>query len=261
MAYESIEYAVANRIATITLNRPDTLNALTEGMLKELSDAVKQAERDQSVRVLILTGRGRGFCSGQDLKALGDHPTPEAIGQHLARRYHPLIARLATLEKPTIAMVNGVAAGAGMSLALACDLRVAAVEARFTQAFVRVGLVPDSGSSYFLPRLVGYARALEMAMTGMTVESETALAWGLVNRVVPAERLAEETYKLAEALAAGPPLALGMIKREIAYGASHALVEALEREKDFQMTAAATQDHREAVAAFLAKRPAVFEGR
>jgi 2-(1,2-epoxy-1,2-dihydrophenyl)acetyl-CoA isomerase len=261
MGYQSIEYDVEDHVATITLNRPEALNALTDDMLGELGDAVHRAGRDAAVRVLVLTGKGRGFCSGQDLRSLNAQPGERDIGRHLDQYYHPLILRLAALEKPTIAMVNGVAAGAGMSLALACDMRVAAEEARFTQAFVRVGLVPDSGSSYFLPRLIGYARALEMAMTGMIVDSHTALAWGLVNRVVPSEQLAEETYKLAQALAGGPPLALGMIKREIAYGASQPLAAALEREKDFQIRAAATADHREAVTAFFAKRPPVFEGR
>jgi 2-(1,2-epoxy-1,2-dihydrophenyl)acetyl-CoA isomerase len=192
---------------------------------------------------------------------LGEKPAERDIAEHLDRYYHPLIRRLANLEKPTIAMVNGVAAGAGMSLALACDVRIAAVGARFSQAFVRIGLVPDSGSSYFLPRLIGPGRALEMAMTGMMVDDETALDWGLVNRVVAIDRLQQETYDLARALASGPPLALGMIKREMAYGASHNLEQTLEREKDFQVRAAQTADHQAAVAAFFSKNPPVFRGQ
>lgn len=261
MDYQSVEYAVENGIATLALNQPDTLNALTDDMLKELGDALKQAERSDVVRTIVLTGRGRGFCSGQNLKAFGDPSAERDIGAHLDQYYHPLIRRLANLEKPTIAMVNGVAAGAGMSLAVACDVRIAAEGARFSQAFVRIGLVPDSGSSYFLPRIIGYSRALEMAMTGMMVDDQTALRWGLVNRLVPADRLEEETYALARSLAAGPPLALGMIKREMAYGAAHGLNDTLEREKDFQTRAAQTEDHLAAVQAFFAKTTPQFQGR
>jgi 2-(1,2-epoxy-1,2-dihydrophenyl)acetyl-CoA isomerase len=261
VSYSVVEYGVENAVATVALNQPETLNALTDDMLGELNDAVKRVERDTEVRVLVLTGRGRGFCSGQNLKSFGEAPGERDIAEHLDRFYHPLIRRLSQLEKPTIAMVNGVAAGAGMSLALACDMRIAVEGVRFSQAFVRIGLVPDSGSSYFLPRLIGHARAVEMAMTGGMVDDHTALRWGLVNRLVPAERLVEETYALAGQLASGPPLALGMIKREMAYGASHPLDEALEREKDFQVRASQTDDHRAAVAAFFAKETPTFRGR
>lgn len=261
MNYSTLEYVVENSVATIALNQPQSLNALTDEMLGELHDAVKRVERDVAVRVLVLTGRGRGFCSGQNLKSFGEAPGKRDIAEHLDRFYHPLIRRLSQLEKPTLAMVNGVAAGAGMSLALACDMRIAAEGVRFSQAFVRIGLVPDSGSSYFLTRLIGHARALEMALTGGMVDDQTALRWGLINRLVPAERLVEETYAWAAQLAAGPPLALGMIKREMAYGASHPLDETLEREKDFQVRAAQTEDHQAAVQAFFAKETPVFKGR
>ncbi|MCL5116653.1 MAG: enoyl-CoA hydratase-related protein [Firmicutes bacterium] len=260
-SYQWLELEVAERVATIALNRPETLNALTDGLLKELTDAVKSVEKNPEVRVLVLTGRGRGFCSGQDLKSFQDSAGERDIGAHLDQFYHPLIRKLATLEKPTIAMINGVVAGAGMSLALACDLRVAAEGARFSQAFVRIGLVPDSGSTYFLPRLIGYSRALEMAMTGMMVDDQTALNWGLINRLVPKEQLEQETYSLARSLASGPPLALGMIKRGIAWGASHDLNDAMEREKDFQIEAARTEDHAEAVKAFFTKQVPQFRGR
>lgn len=261
MVYQSINYFVERGVATIAMNRPETLNALNDDMLSELYDAIKRAERSREVRAVILTGQGRGFSSGQDLKSFQHAGEPRDIGAHLDQFYHPLIQRLAELDKPTIAMVNGVAAGAGMSLALVCDLRVASDSARFTQAFVRIGLVPDSGSSYFLPRLIGYARALEMTMTGMMVDAVTALQWGLVNRVVPQDHLVEETTRLAIELAEGAPLALGMIKREIAYGLAHPLHETLEREKDFQIQAAETDDHQQAVQAFFLKKPPVFEGR
>lgn len=260
MAYQSLQFEVVDAVATVALNRPESLNALTDELLSELQDAVKRVEKDNEIRVMILTGRGRGFCSGQDLKSFKEKPGTRDIAQHLDAYYHPLIERMARLEKPIIAMINGVAAGAGMSLALACDIRVAADEARFSQAFVRIGLVPDSGSSYFLPRLIGYARALEMAMTGDMIDASTALAWGLVNRVVPSEKLDEVTHSLARHLAEGPPLAIGMIKREMAFGSNHALAEALEREKDFQVAAAQSEDHRSAVSAFFAKQKPVFKG-
>lgn len=260
MGYQSVDYAVQDQVATIALNRPNTLNALTDEMLAELIAVFKEVERSAEVRVVVFTGRGRGFCSGQDLKSFGEGAERD-IGAHLDRYYHPLIRRMTHLDKPLIAMVNGVAAGAGMSLALACDLRVASEGARFSQAFVKIGLVPDSGSSYLLPRLIGHARALEMAMTGMMVDAPTALSWGLVNRLVPADQLQEVTYTLARELAAGPPLALGMIKREMAYGASHNFEDALEREKDMQVSAARTDDHAQAVQAFFDKRPPLFRGR
>ncbi len=261
MAYQTINYSVERRVATIAMNRPETLNALNDDMLRELYDAIKLADRDAEVRVVVLTGQGRGFSSGQDLNTFQHAGEQRDIGAHLDQIYHPLIQRLAGFNKPTIAMVNGVAAGAGMSLALACDLRVAGDSARFTQAFVRIGLVPDSGSSYFLPRLIGYARALEMTMTGMMVDAATALQWGLVNRLWPQDHLAEETTCLAVELAEGAPLALGMIKREIAYGFAHPLHETLEREKDFQIQAAETEDHKQAVQAFFQKQPPMFRGR
>ncbi|NMP20950.1 enoyl-CoA hydratase/isomerase family protein [Sulfobacillus harzensis] len=260
-SYQWLEFERSDGIATVALNRPETLNALTDELLAELGEAVKQVERDREVRVLVLTGRGRGFCSGQDLKSFQETPGERDIGAHLDRYYHPLIMKLHHLEKPTIAMVNGVVAGAGMSLALACDFRIAAEGARFSQAFVRIGLVPDSGSTYFLPRLIGVSRALEMALTGKMVDDRTALEWGLINQLVPRERLEEATYELARNLAAGPPVALDLIKRGIAYGASHGLSEALEREKDFQIVAARTEDHHSAVQAFFEKKTPIFRGR
>lgn len=261
MAYRWLEWNVSDGVGTVTLNRPETLNALTDDLLTELGEAVKQAERDREVRVLVLTGRGRGFSSGQDLKSFQETPGERDIGAHLDRYYHPLITKLANFEKPTIAMVNGVAAGAGMSLALACDFRIAAEGVRFSQAFVRIGLVPDSGSTYLLPRLIGVSRALEMAMTGMMVDDQTALQWGLVNKLVPLDRLEEETYEFARMLASGPPLALNMIKRGMTFGASHTLADALEREKDFQIVAARTEDHESAVQAFFEKKTPTFRGR
>lgn len=261
MAYRWLELTMADGVATVRLNRPETLNALTDELLLELQDAVKTVERRSEARVLVLTGQGRGFCSGQDLKSFGDNPTQRDIGEHLDRYYHPLIERLSGLSKPSIAMVNGVAAGAGMSLALACDFRIAAEEARFSQAFVKIGLVPDSGSSYFLPRLIGISRALEMAMTGKMIDAQTALAWGLVNRVVPLAQLADETDSWARSLAAGPPIALSLIKRAMWRGSELRLPDALAFEKDSQIRAARTEDHQNAVKAFFEKRTPEFRGQ
>jgi 2-(1,2-epoxy-1,2-dihydrophenyl)acetyl-CoA isomerase len=260
MSEIGVEWTVQDQVGSIVLNRPQTLNALTDDMLQRLQEVLKEAERNPDVRALVLTGQGRGFCSGQDLKALADDPHRD-IGAHLDRFYHPLIQRLHTLSKPTIAMVNGVAAGAGMSLAMACDLRIASETARFSQAFVRMGLVPDSGSSYFLPRLAGLARALELAMTGDVIDAHTAYAWGLVNRVVAADALESETYALAKKLAAGPPIALALIKREMRRGAQRNLAEAFEFERESQIYAASTQDHQDAVRAFFAKTSVQFRGR
>lgn len=259
MDFQTIQWEQADGVVTVTLNRPETLNAFNNTMLEELAAAVERVARSREARVLVLTGAGRGFASGQDLKAYQESGSRD-LGEHLHRYYDPLFQRLWELEKPTIAAVNGVAAGAGMSLAMACDFRVAADTARFMQAFVRIGLIPDSGSTYLLPRLVGYSRALELAMLGDLLDAPTALAWGLVNKVVPADRLAEETAALARRLAEGPPQALALIKRAIRRGAARSFRDALEYEAWLQAAAVATEDHREGLTAFLEKRPPRFRG-
>ena len=249
------------RVGLLTLNRPDALNAFTNQMLDELAAGVKQAERDASVGALVITGAGRGFSAGQDLKEHVANDGAATVGDHLRTRYHPIIERLYGMAKPTLAAVNGVAAGAGMSLALACDLRVAGPRTQFTQAFVGVGLVPDSGSTHFLPLLVGPARALEMALTGAPVDGETALAWGLVNRLVADDAVREAATGWAAELAAAPPKAVELIKRGMRRGGLRILQDALQYESWLQAAAAATQDHREGLQAFLEKRPARFTGR
>lgn len=259
--FSDIVYELTDGVATIALNRPQALNALTNQALTELAAALNLSDADPSCRVLILTGRGRGFCAGQDLKEHQAHGGATDIGEHVARYYNPLVLKLYHFPKPTIAMVNGVAAGAGMSLALACDFRIASQAARFSQAFVKIGLVPDSGSSYFLPRLVGVARALEMAMLGDVMDAATALQWGLVHRLVEAEMLEKETMNWARRLAEGPPLALSMIKESIHRGIDHNLSESLEWEKGLQSAAARTYDHQEGVQAFLNKRAPEFRGQ
>jgi 2-(1,2-epoxy-1,2-dihydrophenyl)acetyl-CoA isomerase len=250
-------------VRTITLNRPDKLNACNNALLSELNKAARDAERDATVRVLVLTGAGRAFCSGQDLADVSDRyqsDEPIELGAHIRERYNPLIVKLRTMEKPVIAAVNGVAAGAGASLALACDLRIAAESASFIQAFINVGLVPDSGSTFMLPRLVGPARAMELAMTGRKVTAAEALSIGLVNQLVPDAELAAAAAKLASKLATLPPRGLALTKRAINAGWTNDLGTQLDYEAMLQTTAGQTNDHREGIRAFLEKRPPSFRG-
>lgn len=266
MAYETILYEVEAGVLTITLNRPDKLNAATDQLLSELADAFKKGARDSSVRAVILTGAGRGFCAGQDLASVqsryeGDTPEPVSFGEHLRHTWNLVVQRMRGLEKPILAAVNGVAAGAGMSLVLACDLRYASEKASFVQAFVNIGLVPDSGSTWTLQRLVGPTRAMEMMITGRKVSAEEALAWGMLNATYPPEQLMDEVRAQALKLAAMPTRAIGLIKRAAEHAADSTLDEALEYEADMQELAGRTADHREGVRAFLEKRKAQFEGR
>ncbi len=263
MGYETILFEKENGVLTITLNRPDKLNAANDAMLSELQDAFKQAGRDQEVRAVILTGAGRGFCAGQDLGNVKERLEAGGrmdYGAHLRHTYNPLILRIRQLPKPVIAAVNGVAAGAGMSLVMACDLRLAAESASFLQAFVRVGLVPDSGSTWMLPRLIGMARAAEMMLTGRRISAQEAYEWGLINKVVPDDALMEEARKLAGEFANAPTKVIGYIKRALDYAATSSLEEALEYEADMQELAGRTNDHLEGLRAFLEKRPPKYTG-
>lgn len=263
MAYETILSDTTDGVLTLTLNRPDVLNAVTDTMLAELQEALRGAERDAAVRCIVLTGAGRGFCAGQDLNARseakdGHQPT---VGEHLRSGYNPLVRRIRGIEKPVIAAVNGVAAGAGANIALACDLRVASEAASFVQAFVKIGLVPDSGGMLFLPMLVGYAKAAELAFTGNRIGAEECLRLGLVNQVVPAEALMETTHALAARLAALPTRAIGLTKRAFNRAMMPDLDALLDYEADMQELAARTDDYREGVAAFRDKRTPTFTGR
>lgn len=246
-------------VMTITLNRPDVLNAVNDHMAKELGEALRQASREAGVRCLVVTGAGRGFCSGQDLRDRAGGTI--SYRDHLRRTYNPVILAMRTMEKPVLAAINGVAAGAGCSLALAADLRIASDRARLIEIFSRVGLVPDSGSTWFLPHLVGPGKALELAYTADPVDAQEALRLGLVNRVVPHEELMAKTMELALQLAAGPTKAYGLSKRAVTYALGATLDETLEYEAQLQEIAGRTADHREGVAAFLEKRQAKFEGR
>jgi len=240
-------------------SRPDALNAFDRSMKEALLAALKWAERDSEVRVVVLTGAGRAFSAGQDLKER-QQPGAADLADELRARYNPLVVQMRRMEKPIIGAINGVAAGAGCSIALACDLRLASDRAQFIEVFGRVGLVPDTGSTWFLPRLVGYARAAEMILTTDPVDAETALRWGLVNRVVPADLLMEETAALAARLAAGAPRALALAKRALNRAFDSSLEDALEYEAQLQGIAGRTRDHSEGVAAFVEKRPAEFTG-
>lgn len=252
--------ALDGGVLTLTLNRPDVLNALNEQLLADLHDGLRFAERTPDVRCVVLTGAGRGFCSGQDLR---ERTGVQAVsyGDSLRRRYNPIVLRMRTMEKPVIAAVNGVAAGAGCNLALAADLRIASDRASFIEVFSRVGLVPDSGGTFTLPRLVGLGKALELAFTADPVDAHEALRLGLVNRVVPHDELMAHTLALATRLAQGPTRAFGLTKRAFTYALTASLEAALEYEAHLQEIAGRTADHREGVAAFLEKRPPRFEGR
>ncbi len=264
MGYETLLVEQADHVARITLNRPQVLNSFNAVMLAELRAAIAGAGQDPAVRCVILTGAGRGFCAGQDLGELqGDYQrgTPPDLGALVRERYHPIILGIRNLEKPVLAAVNGVAAGAGCSLALACDVILASERATFAEVFVQVGLVPDAGSTFFLPRLVGFGRALELAMTGRSLDAAEAERLGLVTRVVPADALEAEASAWAGRLARAPTRALGLIKRAFNRSLVNDLATQLEVEAACQAEAGRTADHLEAVRAFLEKRKPNFTGR
>ena len=263
MSDQPIIIADASAVRTITLNRPDVLNSFNTELLKTLGKAMRDADKDKSVRCVVITGAGRGFCAGQDLAEVKDRydsPEPLELGKQLRKLYNPMITRIRRIEKPVIASVNGVAAGAGCSLALACDLRVAAESSSFIQAFVHVGVVPDSGSTFFLPRLIGMSRAFELAATGRKVKSDEALRIGLVNQVVADSELVEATRALAEKLASLPTKSIGLTKRAMNAAWTNELEAQLDYEAMLQTTAGRTKDHREGVMAFLEKRKPKFLG-
>jgi len=245
-------------VQTLTLNQPSRLNALSVEMLQALNEVLRAAERDPAVRAVVLTGAGKAFSSGADITEFSFDSQPPDVGDLLRRRVNPIITRLRSMEKPVLAAVNGVAAGAGMSLALACDLRYAAQSSRFVVAFVRIGLVPDAGCLYFLPRLVGPAATLEMSWTGDPVSAEDALSLGLINRVLPDNEVLARTQELAARLASGPAQTLSLIKRAVNQAHELPLERVLDLEAQYQELAARSPDFAEGVAAFRQKRPASF---
>lgn len=260
MNYTTILYAISKNIASITLNRPESFNAANTVMKKELLDALKRAEKDPGVRCMVLRGAGeKAFCAGQDLKEYRE--SSASMREMLEQEYNPVIRTIRSVEKPIIAMINGVAAGAGFSFALAADMRIMSDKAKLIQAFVRIGLVADSGSHWFLPRLVGTAKAFEYAATGADIDATEAERVGLVNRVVPHADLEKETFALAEKLAAGPTKAIGIIKRTLNRSLTLSLDELLSYEAMMQEVASHTEDHREGVNAFIEKRTPNFQGK
>lgn len=271
--YSTLLYSTRNNILILTLNRPEVYNALNEKMKEELNDALKQAERDPEVRCLVLRGAGeKAFCSGQDLKEHSGKPTNastslsvtpprRSLKESLEKSYNPMIRRMRNMGKPIIGMINGVAAGAGLSIALACDMRIMADTAKLIEVFVRIALVPDSGSHWFLTRLVGMAKAFEYAALGSDISAAEAVRVGLVNNVVPAAQLEQATMELASKLANGPTKSIGLIKRALNKSLSSDLDTLLDYEATIQEIASLSEDHKEGVAAFLEKRPAQFKGK
>lgn len=257
---QSVLYAVENEIATITLNRPKALNSMNEALVRELHDALSKAEADEAVRVVVLTGAGRAFCAGGDLAYLR-----ELAGAIDARNFIATVGKLAErimqLSKPVVAMVNGVAAGAGFNLALACDIVYCAASARFAQSFSKVGLVPDCAGMYLLPRAVGAHKAKELMFTADLIGAEEAQRLGLVNALVDDDKLAEATYAFAEKLKQSAPLALTLIKSTVNRSGALTLASLLEQEAHMQTVCMQTADHKEGIAAFMEKRPPVFVGK
>lgn len=258
--YQYLKYQVEKGVATITLNRPDVYNALNDEITFELQDALKMISRDENVRVMVITGEGKAFCSGQDLKAAsGDQK--RSFLQSLNKRYNPIISAMRSLPKPIICRLNGVAAGAGCSLALACDIIVASDDATLIEVFINIGLVPDSGSSYFLPRLVGMAKAFEMCSMGTRVKASEAAAMGLVNKAVPADQLDAAVKIYTDYFAKAPTKSIGLIKKMLSKSATSTLEEMLEYEAYCQEIAGSSQDYKEGVSAFLEKRKPDFTGK
>ena len=266
MADGSVLYRRHESIATLTFNRPETLNAMNEAMMGEVERLLIEIEADAGVRVVVLTGAGRAFSSGGDQKRGRADEVPPSffdgdLGGALIERLNRCVLRMQRLQKPIIGSINGVAAGAGMNIALATDLRIAADTARFGEVFARVGLVPDGGGTYFLPRLVGTAKAMELILLADIIDAQEALRIGLVNRVVPADQLESETLKLAERLAQGPTVAYGLAKTGLYQGLGMTLEDVLNMEARNQAIAVRTPDRAEGVAAFREKRPPRFTGR
>ncbi|MEI7770368.1 MAG: enoyl-CoA hydratase-related protein [Chloroflexales bacterium] len=258
MSEPTILYATDGPVATITLSRPEVYNALNAQLHGELMAALRQAERDPAVRCVVITGAGKAFCSGQDLREFADLGAGLDIGARLRESYNPLVHKIRSMALPVIAAVNGPAVGAGMSLALACDFRLAAMSASFAAAFVNIGLIPDCGTIYFLPRLIGQARALELCVTGATIDAPTASEWGLVNLLAADDEFPAAVRQFAESLADRPAATVSLIKRALEMSQYSDLAQVLEYEAQAQVVAGAHPDFAEGVAAFRAKRRPVW---
>lgn len=258
--YQFLKYTVDSGVATVTLNRPEVYNALNDEITFELQDVFKKIAKDEAVRVVVLTGEGKAFCSGQDLKASSAQENRSFI-ESLHKRYNPIIRAMRNLPKPIIARLNGVAAGAGCSIALACDLIVAAEEAMMTEVFVNIGLVLDSGSAYFLPRLVGSVKAFELSTMGSRIKGKEALELGLVNKAVPMAELDEAVKSYTDYYANAPTKAIGLMKSMLNKSGNSSLNDMLEYEAYCQEIAGSSDDYKEGVAAFLEKRKPNFKGK
>lgn len=264
MAYNKLLFSADSGVVVITLNRPDKSNAFDDEMTRELLDALKQVERDEATRCIVLTGAGKNFCAGQDLGAfLERQNSPDGIRvrEHLLNGYNKVVTKIRTLEKPFIAAVNGAAAGAGLGIACACDLRYASENAKFRMAFIGIGLAPDSGTSFLLPRIVGYGRALDMALTNELVDAREAHAWGLANRVYAPDELMDATMATAKQLANAPTRGIGLTKRAFNRNIAADLESALDYEAHLQNVAVQTADHAEGLNAFLEKRAPNYQGK
>jgi 2-(1,2-epoxy-1,2-dihydrophenyl)acetyl-CoA isomerase len=263
MQSETLLASVADGVMTLTLNRPDKLNSFNEEMHRALRAAIESARDEATVRAVLLTGAGRAFCAGQDLGDRDPRNSTEApdLGYTIETFYNPLLRLIRALDKPIVCAVNGVAAGAGANIALACDIVLAAKSAKFIQAFSKIGLVPDSGGTWSLPRLLGEARAKGLALTAEPLPAETAAAWGMIWKAVDDDQLMPEAVALAKRLAAGPTFGLGLIKQAIQAAAANTLDQQLDLERDLQRRAGRSADYAEGVAAFLDKRPAEFKGK
>ncbi len=261
MDFETILLDIGGGVARLTLNRPDRLNSFTVQMHDEVSRALETVSKSEA-RVLALTGAGRGFCAGQDLSDRAVAPGGDGVdlGESLEKRYNPLVRRLATFAMPVICAVNGVAAGAGANIALACDIVIAARSAKFIQSFANIGLIPDSGGTWTLPRLAGQARAMGLALTGEPLTAERAEAWGMIWKCVDDAKLGEETSVLAAKFAAAPTKGLAATKQLIRESGARSLEAQLDLERDAQRALGRTADYKEGVAAFMEKRQARFVG-
>ncbi len=259
--YETVLYEIHHQVALVTLNRPERRNALNETLNQELFLALQQAQDDDTVRAVLLTGAGKGFCAGADLSTFAQIPTPQQVYEGILSYYQPMMGLITTLQKPVIAAVNGVAAGAGASLALACDLRIMAHDASLMMAFSNIGLLPDAGACWFLARLVGYSRAYEIAAEGERISVERCLELGLTNRVVPADTLLQHALEWAERLAKRPTLALGLTKHALHHALLNDLTSTIEYEARLQQQTIPSHDHMEGVMAFLQKRVPEFTGK
>ena len=259
--YNNITYTTSNGVCSITLNRPDVFNSFNEEMSAEFIEALKQANKDNEVRVVVISGTGKAFCSGQDLKDIQNKTGSRSLSDSVVRRYNPMILAVREMPKPVICKLNGVAAGAGASLCLACDIVVASENASLIEVFANVGLVPDSGSSFFLPRLVGYNKAFELITLASKVSAKEALDLGIIYKVVNAEELDKTVGELAEKYATGPTKAYGMIKKMLNKAYTANLNEMLQYEAYCQEIAGNSEDYKEGVSAFVEKRKPAFKGQ